>query len=85
MKNFHLLSLLGIVLLTGCARNYVVTLNNGTQVGARSKPELKDGAYYFKDATGRDTSVAAGRVSQIESAGIASKSKKSGFINSPSK
>ena len=85
MKNFHLLSLLGFVLLTGCARNYVVTLNNGTQLGARTKPQLKDGAYYFKDATGHDTTVAAGRVSQIESAGIASRNKKSGFLDSPSR
>lgn len=85
MKNFHLLSLLGFVLLTGCARHYVVTLNNGTQVGAKDKPRLQDGAYHFKDANGQDASIAAGRVSQIEPASSAARNKKAGFLDSPSK
>lgn len=85
MKNLCALLLLGLLLFTGCARNYTITLNNGTQLGAQGKPQLKDGAYYFKDATGRDTSIAAGRVSQIGPASSAKQDEKSGFINSPSK
>jgi hypothetical protein len=76
---------LGLLLFTGCARNYTITLTNGTQLGAKGKPHLKEGAYYFKDANGRDATVAAGRVSQIEPASSAKQGEKSGFIGSPSK
>jgi len=59
MKFFSPLLLFGFVLLTGCAHNYVITLNNGRQLGAQGKPVLKGGSYYFKDASGHDTSVSA--------------------------
>ena len=85
MKCFSLLAVLALSLLTGCARNYTITLNNGRQIGAQGKPQLKDGAYHFKDALGRDTSVAAGRVAQIETASSAKQGGKSGFIDAPSK
>lgn len=85
VKNICSLLPLGCLLFAGCARSYTISLNNGTQIGAQGKPQLKDGAYYFKDATGRDASIAAGRVSQIEPASSAKKDEKSGFIKSPSK
>ena len=69
MKIFSLLLMLGFGLLTGCARNYVVTLTNGTQVGTKNKPELKDGAYR----------------SQIEPASSAGRRKKTGFLDAPSR
>lgn len=81
MKHLTPLLLLGLTLFTGCARNYVITLNNGTQLGAQGKPELKDGAYHFKDANGKDAAVAAGRVSQVETASSAARGQKSGFIS----
>ena len=84
VKKLWLLLPLGVLLSTGCARNYTITLTNGTQLGAKGKPKLKDGAYYFKDASGRDTSVSAGRVSQIGPAS-STKDQKAGFIDSPSK
>lgn len=84
-KNLCLLLPLGLLLFTGCARNYTITLTNGTQLGAQGKPKLKDGAYYFKDAIGRDTAIAAGRVSQIEPASSAKQGNKSGFLDSPSR
>ncbi len=74
--------LIGLWLLPGCAGHYVVTLNNGAQIGAQGKPELRGNAYYFKDANGKETSVAAGRVTQIETESSAQRSQKSGFRSS---
>ncbi len=85
MKILAPLLLLGLALCTGCARHYVITLNSGTQLGAQGKPELRGGSYYFKDANGKETSVAAGRVSQIETDSSAQRGNKSGFINAPSR
>ena len=81
MKKLSLILMLACFGLTGCVRNYTITLSNGTQLGAQGKPVFKNGAYYFKDAAGKETSVAAGRVSQIEPAVMASKSNKPGFIS----
>ena len=85
MKKLSPLCLLVLLLITGCARNYVITLNNGRQLGAQSKPVLKGGSYYYKDASGEDASVAAGRVQQIETASSAARGTKAGYIGAPSK
>jgi hypothetical protein len=85
MKKLSPFCLLVLVLISGCARNYVITLNNGRQLGAQGKPVLKGGSYYFKDASGQDASVAAGRVQQIETASSAARDTKPGYIGSPSK
>jgi hypothetical protein len=53
MKNLTLLLLLaGALAWSGCARHYVMKLNNGTQIVTASKPKRKGAAYYFKDAKG---------------------------------
>ena len=80
MKKFSPLCLLVLLLAGGCASNYVITLNNGRQLGAKSKPVLKGGSYYFKDASGEDASVAAGRVRQIETASSLGRNTKPGYI-----
>ena len=85
MKNLAPLLLLGLGLFTGCASHYVITMSNGTQVGTQGKPELKGGSYYFKDANGKETSVSAGRVSQIETDSSAARGHKAGFIDSGKK
>ena len=85
MKNFSPLLLLSLALSAGCAHNYVITLTSGTRLGAQGKPVLKGGSYYFKDATGVEKSISAGRVSQIETASSAARGNKSSYINSPSK
>ncbi|MFO1486859.1 MAG: YgdI/YgdR family lipoprotein [Verrucomicrobiota bacterium] len=74
--------LLGLALLAGCSNRYTITLNNGTQMGAQGKPVLKGGSYFFKDASGQEASVAAGRVSVIEPESSVKRSSKPGYIQS---
>ena len=60
-----------LIFLCGCASHYVVKLSNGVQITTASKPKLKDGAYHFKDAQGKERMVPAGRVQEIEPASMA--------------
>ena len=85
MKKTSLVCSLTFLLFTGCTHHYVISLNNGTQIGAKTRPHLEGGSYHFKDALGRDATVPAGRVAAIEPAGDAAKRQKSGFIDSPGK
>jgi len=55
----------------GCSRHYVMKLSNGGQITTASKPRLKDGCYYYKDAKGGLQAVPAGRVTEIEPASMA--------------
>jgi Bacterial protein of unknown function (DUF903) len=65
VKTTTLIFLSGVLLLSGCARNYVITLNNGSRITATNKPKMVHGAYVFKDASGQDSYVPAGRVTEI--------------------
>lgn len=56
--------------VSGCTRQYVIKFSNGSRIVAASKPRLKDGNYYFKDGSGRETSVPAGRVQEIAPASM---------------
>jgi hypothetical protein len=69
--------LIGLIALTGCAHQYVMKLNNGTQITTASKPQLKEDSYFFKDAKGEEHSVAAGRVREIAPASVAAKENQS--------
>jgi hypothetical protein len=60
---------------TGCTQLYVIKFSGGSQIVASSKPKLKDGTFYFKDAAGKQTSVPAGRVSEIAPASMVAKEK----------
>ncbi len=71
MKNHLLLLALTPLLVCGCARHYMMKLSNGMQVTTASKPHLKGGNYYFKDATGRVNKVPQSRVILIEPASMA--------------
>ncbi len=66
MKNL-LMRLLFVALLAtcGCARHYVIRLNNGGQITTTSKPRLQRGSWYFKDSKGNPQTVPAGRVTEI--------------------
>jgi hypothetical protein len=71
MKRLALLLALGPLLLTGCAHQYVIRMTNGMQVTTASKPVLKNGVYVYKDATGSQQSMPAGRVVEIQPASMA--------------
>ena len=60
-----------LLALSGCARHYVIRLNNGQQITTASKPKLKGSAYYFKDARGKEHVVPQGRVQAVEPASMA--------------
>jgi hypothetical protein len=67
--------LIGLIVLTGCAHHYVMKLSNGAQITTASKPKLKEGTYYFKDAKGEEHAVAAARVREIAPASVAEQEK----------
>ena len=75
MNKFGFLLLISLTLLCGCARNYVVTLDNGRRLTTASKPKLKGGNYVYKDATGRQAMVPAARVREIAPQSMAAKDK----------
>ena len=77
--------LLGAVLLTSCARHYVITLNTGARITTVGKPRLENGAYVFKDTKGQPDSVFAGSVREIAPPSMSKKSENSQFIRSSSK
>jgi hypothetical protein len=84
MKRYLLTLLLLPLFVTGCARGYVVTLNNGSRISTMSKPRLENGNYVFKDAKGQPASIFAGSIREIAPASM-SKSENSQFIRSTSK
>jgi hypothetical protein len=77
-------TLAGLLLLTGCAHGYVLTMSNGDRVHTGSKPKLVNGFYYYKDASGRPAPpVFAGRVTEIAPASMASDTSKPQFKAAP--
>jgi hypothetical protein len=67
---------IGLIALTGCARHYVMRLDNGTDIVTASKPQLKDGTYSFKDAKGEEQFVGASRVREVAPASMAARERK---------
>ena len=67
MKPTLLLALLSAAILTGCARHYVITLNNGNTISTQNKPKLnlERTAFVYKDAKGRPDFISAGSVKEI--------------------
>jgi hypothetical protein len=63
--------LLLLILLTGCARTYVITMSSGARITTQGKPKLRDSTYFFKDAKGQPGQVSAGRVREIAPASMA--------------
>ena len=66
MKTLFVIALAAIF-LAGCARRYKMTLTNGKSITTASRPKLnKEGnAYLYKDPSGREAWISAGRVSEI--------------------
>ena len=72
MNKIFLPLLAGLLVLTGCAHGYVLTLNSGQRISTKSKPRLDRGFYYFKDPLGRTNVIFAGRVREIAPANMVS-------------
>jgi hypothetical protein len=65
-----------LVALTGCARHYVLKLNNGSEITNATKPKLKEGNYHYQDAKGEEQVLAAGRVREMAPASVAKRDSK---------
>ena len=76
MKKAILPLLIGLIALTGCAHHYVMRLTSGTDITTATKPKLKDGIYYFKDAQGEQHAIAAARVREVAPASVAAREDK---------
>jgi len=84
MKRMLLLALLAAVtLLPGCARRYVITLNNGARITTFGKPHLQGGSYIYKDPSGQPGRVSVGSVQDIAPASMV-KEQKGPFLPQPS-
>ena len=73
MKRIWLVLLIVPLVLAGCARHYVITLNNGTCITAQGKPQIKGGSYLYKDAQGKPATIGASRVADIAPASMLKK------------
>lgn len=76
MKQLCLILLIAPLVLVGCARHYVITLNNGNHITTRGKPRIQGGSYHYTDAQGNPASVGASRVADIAPASMLKLNKK---------
>ncbi len=63
--------LAALILCSGCARHYVITLNNGAQVFTNGKPKLVGYTYVYKDGRGQSYAIPSLRVREIAPASMA--------------
>ena len=70
------LLLVALLALTGCAHQYVLKLSSGGEITTASKPKLKDGIYYFKDAKGEEHVIPVSRVREIAPASMVERENK---------
>ena len=67
------IALVGLLILTGCAHGYTITMRSGERIHTTAKPKLVNGFYYFTDATGHDSRpVFSGSVREVAPAGMES-------------
>jgi hypothetical protein len=70
---------------SGCARSYVMRMQNGTRITTTNKPKLERGYYVFKDSSGRKMQIPAGRVREIEPTSMAEEEKPQFSVSTPKK
>ena len=68
--------IIGLIVLSGCAHQYVMRLSNGAEITTPTKPQLKEGVYYFKHARGEEHFVPASRVREVAPASMAAREAK---------
>ena len=82
MKKIFPAALVALLILSGCAHGYTITMNNGERIHTTAKPKLVNGFYYFTDATGHDSRpVFSGSVREIAPVGMESPPPGSQFKN----
>lgn len=59
MNKTILFLLPALLLLAGCAREYVITTDNGQHISCKGRPHLVGGFYVYKDAFGQTGKVKA--------------------------
>ena len=64
--------LVGLVVLCGCAHQYLITLRNGDQILCLDKPKLKGTSYHFTDNTGGKDVIAQSRVLKVRAVSVES-------------
>jgi hypothetical protein len=63
-----------LLICSGCALRYDMTLQNGDIIRAKNKPKLNDHGYYvYKDLTGKEREINSMRIRQIEAVRAGSK------------
>ncbi|HEX4342573.1 MAG TPA: hypothetical protein VH255_04235 [Verrucomicrobiae bacterium] len=78
-------ALVGSTFLMGCARQYTMTLQNGSQISVIGKPKVVGGSYVAHDADGNLIRQPIVTVREIAPASMASSGQSSGFSAAPSK
>ncbi len=81
MKRMSLLLALCLLVLCGCAQQYVMKLTNGQQISTPHKPKLKGSDYVYKDAYGTEQKISQSRVREIEPAKMAAEENKPKPVN----
>jgi hypothetical protein len=76
MKKLILPVAFSLVILCGCASQYVMRLSNGREIVTPSKPKLKGSSFYFKDANGQEHAIPQSKVAEILPASMAAEEKK---------
>lgn len=68
------------LLLTGCARTYIITLNTGERIQTKGKPRLVHDRFYYKNASGQTAEpIPSGRVIEVAPASMATPAASSMF------
>ena len=85
LKTILLAGCLVPMLMTGCARRYVITMVNGSSVEVVGKPKFERGEFVAKDRNGQPVRIPQGSVREIAPASMQSSSTSSGFQSTPTK
>jgi hypothetical protein len=77
--------LVSLVVLCGCAHQYLMKLSDGDQIISYSKPKLQESHYHFTGETGEQYVIPQSRVVKIETISVVKESKKPSSPATPKK
>jgi hypothetical protein len=73
----------GLIALSGCARHYIITMSNGSQIVTTSKPKLQGNYYVYKDTKGKDSRIASGMIREVAPMSMSNTSSKQDLSPAP--